>query len=123
MRIEDPRVTEKGRQEYNRIVKEACRWEDEANMKSEMEKMKKMKTMSQQGLEMKEYVKTGTLYSARKTWQVRSSMLDQAGNFPNQVQEINGKMSGVQLASEGRAGACDKMRRIPGPSGRCRSRE
>ena len=48
-----------------------------------MEKMKK--TMNQQGLEMKEYVKNGTLYSARRTWQVRSSMLDLAGNFPNQA--------------------------------------
>ena len=34
---------------------------------------------------MKEYVKTGTLYSARQTWRVRSSMLDLAGNFPNQA--------------------------------------
>merc|ERR1712112_426831 len=61
LRIEDPRVTEKGRQEYNRIVKQACRWADEANMKKEMEKLKKMESMSlsRQNLEMKEYVKTG----------------------------------------------------------------
>ena len=83
LRIEDPRETEKGRQEYNRKVKDACRWEDEASMKREMEKMKKMQTMNRQGLEMKEYVKNGTLYSARRTWQVRSFMLDLAGNFPN----------------------------------------
>ena len=34
LRIENPRVTEKERQEYSRIVKEAYRWADEANMKS-----------------------------------------------------------------------------------------
>ena len=32
---------------------------------------------------MKDYVKTGTLYSARKTWQVRRYMLDVAGNYRN----------------------------------------
>ena len=31
---------------------------------------------------MKEYVKKGTLYTARKTWEVRSHMLDLAGNYP-----------------------------------------
>ena len=31
---------------------------------------------------MKDYVKKGTLYSARKTWEVRSHMLDVAGNYP-----------------------------------------
>ena len=45
-------------------------------------KEKKMRTMVNQNLEMKEYVKKGTLYSARKTWEVRSHMLDVAGNYP-----------------------------------------
>ena len=58
---------------------------DEANMKKEMEKLKKMENMSRQNLEMKEYVKTSTLYSARQTWRVRSSMLDLGGNYPNQA--------------------------------------
>ena len=49
-----------------------------------MGKMKeeKMRTMYFQNLEMKDYVKKGTLYEARKTWEVRSHMLDLAGNFP-----------------------------------------
>ena len=42
-----------------------------------------MRTMVHQNLEMKGYVKEGTLYSARKTWEVRSHMLDVAGNYPN----------------------------------------
>ena len=83
MGIEGPWETDKGRQEYNRMVKDACRREDEACMREEMVKMKKMKIMYQDGLDMKEYVKNGTLYSARRTWQVRSNMLDLASNFPN----------------------------------------
>ena len=53
-------------------------------MKEEMEKMKekKMKTMYYQNLEIKEYVKSGTLFTARKTWEVRSHMMDVAGNYP-----------------------------------------
>ena len=43
-------------------------------MKEEMGKMKekKMRTMYFQNLEMKEYVKKGTLYEARKTWTGRA---------------------------------------------------
>ena len=69
---------------YKEEVSGACRWRDEAMMKEEMGKMKekKMRTMYFQNLEMKEYVKKGTLYEARKTWEVRSHMLDLAGNFP-----------------------------------------
>ena len=53
-------------------------------MKEQMEPMKdkKMRTMFYQNLDIKEYVKKGTLFSARKTWEVRSHMLDVAGNFP-----------------------------------------
>ena len=84
MNIEDPRTTEKNRKAFSNLVKERCRWKDEARMKEEMKKMKetKMRTMVNQNLEMKEYVKKGTLYSARKTWEVRSHMLDVAGNYP-----------------------------------------
>ena len=44
------------------------------SMKEEMEKMKdkKMKTMYNQNLELKQYVKSGTLYSARKTWELHA---------------------------------------------------
>ena len=47
------------------------------------------------------------------------------GQLPksSEVQEVNGKVSCVQLASEGRSGTCDKMRWLPGSSRRCRSRE
>ena len=49
------------------ISEHQSRWRDEAMMKEEM-KEKKMRTMYFQNLEMKEYVKKGTLYEARKTW-------------------------------------------------------
>ena len=53
-------------------------------MKEQMEPMKdkKLRMMLYQNLDLKEYVKKGTLFSARKTWEVRSHMLDVAGNFP-----------------------------------------
>ena len=83
LKVKDPRDTDLGKKAYNEEVKKACRWRDEAMMKEEMEKMKdkKMKTMYNQNLELKQYVKSGTLYSARKTWEVRSYMLDVAGNY------------------------------------------
>ena len=61
----------------------ACKWPDEAKMKVEMEgkKEKKMKTMHNDNLEMKEYVKMGDLYTARTTWEVSSHMLRVAGNY------------------------------------------
>ena len=69
----------------NSAVKKACRWKDEAMMKTEMGRMedKKMRTMVHQNLDLKDYVRNGSLFSARKTWQVRCFMLDVAGNFPN----------------------------------------
>ena len=84
LKIEDPKTAQCGRNAYNKIVKTACKWRDEALMKEQMEPMKekKMRTMFYQNLDLKEYVKKGTLFSARKTWEVRSHMLDVAGNFP-----------------------------------------
>ena len=63
MNIEDPRTTEKNRKAFSNLVKERCRWKDEARMKEEMQKMKekKMRTMVNQNHEMKEYVKRGKI--------------------------------------------------------------
>ena len=51
-------------------------------MKEAMEekKVKKMRTMYYDKLELKDYVTTGDLYTARETWEVRSHMLRVAGN-------------------------------------------
>ena len=40
LKIEDPKSIEIGRKAYNKSVKEACRWRDDAKMKEEMERMK-----------------------------------------------------------------------------------
>ena len=87
LNLEDPMKTTLSKKEYGKAVEKACKWKDEAMMKADMERMKdrKMKTMYHQNLEMKDYVKTGTLYSARSTWQVRSYMMDVAGNYRNYV--------------------------------------
>ena len=79
-------------------------------MKSDMERMKdkKMKTLYHQNLEMKDYVKAGTLYSARKTWQVRSYMLDVAGNYKNHILEV----SGVQPGRDRRPRTSSRLRRL-----------
>ena len=84
LRLEDARTTCKNRVEYARDVKTACKWQDEAMVKKEMEgkKEKKMRIMYHDNLDMKEYVKTGSLYTARTTWEVRSHMLRVAGNYP-----------------------------------------
>ena len=84
--LEDANITEKGKKEYANLVKKACREYDEKMMKNDMERMKesKMKRMWKDDLRMKDYVRTGTLYSVRKTWEARSYMLRVAGNFPNQ---------------------------------------
>ena len=52
-------------------------------MKEAMEekKFKKMRTK----LELKDYVTTSDLYTARVTWEVRSHMLRVAGNYPGHL--------------------------------------
>ena len=84
LKIEDPKTAQCGKKAYNEVVKTACKWRDEAMMKEEMEPMKekKMRTLFYQNLGLKDYVKRGTLFSTRKTWEVRSHMLDVAGNYP-----------------------------------------
>ena len=39
-------------------------------------------TMVNQNLDLKEYVRNSTLFSARMIWEIRSRMLDVAGNYP-----------------------------------------
>ena len=77
--------TKKSKYEYQKELKEAVKVMDELHMKQEMGDedtgMKKMKVMRKEDCSLKEYMKTGTLYSAMKTWEMRSSMLRVAGNY------------------------------------------
>ena len=71
--------------EYKKEVDKACRLMDESNMKKDMERMKdkEMKVMINENCELKDYVKKGNIYSARKAWEARCFMLRVAGNYPN----------------------------------------
>ena len=84
--LEDVNTTDKGKAEYKKEAKEAVRAMDEIMMKKEMgdetDGMTKMKRMRKSDISLKDYMRTGTLYSVRKTWEVRSYMLHVAGNYP-----------------------------------------
>ena len=84
--IENVNTTVKSKAEYSKDLQKAVRVIDEVRMKKEMGDehtgMKKMKVMRKSDCSLKDYMKTGTLYSARKTWEVRSYMLRVAGNYP-----------------------------------------
>ena len=53
-------------------------------MKEEMERMKtkNMKITIKEDCGLKDYVREGNLYTARKQWKVRYFMLRVAGNYP-----------------------------------------
>ena len=85
--VENVNTTKKSKAEFSKDVKEAVIMMDEVRMKKEMgdeqSGMKKMKVMRKSDCTLKDYMKTGTLYSARKTWEMRSYMLRVAGNYPS----------------------------------------
>ena len=83
--LEDAVNTHMDRRAYQKEVARACKCMDEANMKRDMERMRerKMRTMIHDDCELKDYVRNGNLYSARKAWEIRSFMLRVAGNFPS----------------------------------------
>ena len=85
--LEDARTISQDKLSYTKEVKRACVWRDEDLMKEAMEgkKDKKMRTMYHDNMDMKEYVSTGSLYTARTTWEVRSHMLRVAGNYPGHM--------------------------------------
>ena len=63
--------------EYKKEVEKGCRFMDEKNMKEEMERMrdKKMRMMIKEDCDLKDYVKYGNIYSARKSWEAKCYML------------------------------------------------
>ena len=54
------------------------------------------------------------MFSARKTWEVRSHMLDVAGNFPahKKIRELKLDVPGMWGSGQGRPRAPDPVRRI-----------
>ena len=63
--------TKEGIKEFSKVVKEAVRGMNEFQIKKEMgnevDGMKKMKTMRKGPVSLKDYMRTRTLYSVRKT--------------------------------------------------------
>ena len=82
--LEDAARTKMDKIEYKKEVEKGCRFKDEKNMKEEMERMrdKKMRRMIKEDCDLKDYVKYGNIYSARKSWEAKCYMLRVAGNYP-----------------------------------------
>jgi hypothetical protein len=83
--LENAAETKMNKTEYKKEVDRACKEKDEHDMKKDMERMKdkKMKIMIKDNCDLKDYVKNGNIYSARKAWEARCFMLRVAGNYPN----------------------------------------
>ena len=89
--VEDVNITTLDKAKYAKIVEEACRAKDEADMKKEMtEKVdknnnegswSKLKRMVMDDCRLKDYVKTGNIFTVRNTWEARAYMLKVAGNY------------------------------------------
>ena len=54
---------------------------EDSMMKTECGNMQKMSKISAEDWGLKDYVKSGSLWSVRKTWEARSFMLHVAGNY------------------------------------------
>ena len=74
--LEHAAETKMNKTESKKEVDNTCRLK-EHNMKKDMERIKdkKMKIMINENCDLKEYVKNGNIYSARKAWEDRYFML------------------------------------------------
>ena len=81
LEVEDVNITSKTKTVYAKELKRACLKREDTMMKRECSDMKKMKKIVSEDWGIKEYVKTGTLWSVRKTWEARAFMLHVAGNY------------------------------------------
>ena len=81
LELENVNDTEMTKKAYSKEVDDACNAMEDKLMKTETSEMKKMKRIRNEKWGLKEYVKCGSLYSVRSTWEVRSYMLHVAGNY------------------------------------------
>ena len=79
--IEDVNETRLSKSQYSQVVDAAILYKEDKNMKSETSKSTKIRVICNERWGMKDYVKEGTLYSVRTTWEVRAFMLRVAGNY------------------------------------------
>ena len=81
LEIEDVNTTSKTKSAYAKELGRTCLAMEDAMMKTECVNMQKMNKISAEDWGLKEYVKSGSLWSVRKTWEARSFMLHVAGNY------------------------------------------
>ena len=81
LELEDVNKTELTKKMFTKEVDDACKSMENVRMKDETSEMQKMRRIRDEDWGLKDYVKNGSLYSVRSTWEVRSYMLDVAGNY------------------------------------------
>ena len=79
--VEDVNVTVMSKTQFSKLVDRALVQKEDQILKEESENMEKMKVIRSEVWGLKEYVRTGHLYSVRSTWEVRAFMLRVAGNY------------------------------------------
>ena len=81
LNIENVNTTSKSKTVYIKELKVACKSMEDYMMKNETKEMEKMRVIRQEDWGVKDYVKNGSLWSVRKTWEARAYMLHVAGNY------------------------------------------
>ena len=81
LQVEDVNMTSKPKTVYTAEVKKACKLMEDIMMKTETTDMEKMRVIRAEEWGIKDYVKNGSLWSVRKTWEARAFMLHVAGNY------------------------------------------
>ena len=79
--IENVNETVLGKTQFSKLVDKAIVQKEDQMLKEESVNMEKMKVIRADEWGLKEYVRTGHLYSVRSTWEVRAYMLRVAGNY------------------------------------------
>ena len=79
--IQNVNETVLSKKQFSQLVESAILTEEDKLLKSESANMDKMKVIQAESWGLKEYVKSGNLYSVRSTWELRAYMLKVAGNY------------------------------------------
>ena len=79
--IENVNETALSKTQFSKLVDKAMVQKEDQMLKEESVNMEKMKVIRADVWGLKEYVRTGHMYSVRSTWEVRAYMLRVAGNY------------------------------------------
>ena len=79
--IENVNETVLSKTQFSKLVDKAMVQKEDQMLKEESVNMEKMKVIRADVWGLKEYVRTGHMYSVRSTWEVRAYMLRVAGNY------------------------------------------